>query len=1050
VKALVSQFVRFKIWADILMISLILFGLFSLFNIRSSYFPETPTDRISVTVIYPGSSPKEIEEGVIAPIEERVNTLVGVYQYSSQALENMGTLDIRIDKGFDTQAILQELKNEIDRIPNFPQGMEKPIVSIVKAHTRSVTLSLSGNASIWQLKQYAEIFRNDLLKEKEITQTNIEGFPGRELVIEVQQDLLEKYQVNLSEVEKAFKSNNRDITSGILELPNEELLLRLRGRSQDIYEIENYIIRKNQGAGPLLIKDVAVVQERNTISPKKTFIEGKRSILIGVDKTTSQDILNNVAQVKKVKANFSEKYPELELKILYDATVNLKSRIKLLMKNGLMGFALVLLVLALFLNLRLAFWVALGIPISFAGMFVAMWFFGLTINVISLFGMILVVGILVDDAIVVGENIFQHYEKGASAFQAAVRGAIEMIKPVGMAVLTTIVAFLPFFFLDGGIGKFIWQIAFVVIWSLIVSLIECLLILPAHLAFSKGLQDMRNQKHPWRKAIDNWLHNIIHNYYGRSLKKSMSYPWATITLGLVLLAFSVFIFKSGRIGFSFFPYIDGDRINIDLSFKAGTQEDKTLAWLNTIETAALEVNKSFSAQREDSLEVIRFIHKSLGRNSLGASGSHAGKLTLHLLEGEIRNLRSFEVVNAIKQKVGSIPGVEKISWGGGGRWGKPISINLLGVEPKILKKAQTEIKARLGEHPALTNVMDNAEPGPKEIQFEINTLGYDMGLTNQIIGSQLRTAFFGKELQRFQKGRDEWKVWLRLAEDEKISFGQLDDFLLQNPQGEFVLLKDVVEYTIARGPARIQHMDGKLRVSIEAEMLNPDEPTEPIKKDIDDNIIAEVLAKYDGVSIAYDGQRRSRAKFTDSILPAFLSGLAVILILLILVFRSYFQMIIIFLMIPMGLVGAFVAHILRGEPISFLSLLGLCALMGVIINDSIVYIDTINRNLAKGMLLYKSIYEAGLSRFRPIVLTTLSTGVGMAPLIFEKSLQAKFLIPMALALSGGLFLGSIFILYMVPALFLIINRIKYFWNYLWGYRGSPEGLEVAVLEKDLT
>ncbi len=1045
-KRIVAFFIRYPVWANVLMFSVMGFGVISFFQMNFSFFPETKTGIVTVQVAYPGASPVEVEEGVVLKIEENLDGIEGVDRITSISRENFSQVMVEFREGYDFAKALQDVKNAVDRINSFPRGAEKPVIFEQPSWSRALSVVLHGEADLVNLKYIAESLRDRLLAEPEISLVSISGVPNPEISIEVSEADLRKYRLTFDEIAGAVSAANINLSGGKFDTREEEILIRANAREYRAKDLQNLVVRGNPDGTLVYLKDVARVRERWEDIPDKIFYNGRQAVVLSVDKTEDEDILAIAAKTKEILADFNARNEKVQTVLLDDRTIHLKQRLNLLKNNGLIGLSMVIFALGFFLNLRLSFWVSIGIPFSFAGMFIVANLSGITINAISSFGMIIVVGILVDDAIVVGENIYAHYERGKSAFQAAVDGASEMLGPVFTSVSTTIIAFLPFFFLEGFLGKFIWHMALVVIASLSFSLIEAFLVLPAHLAHSKGLHPHKDDP-PARKKIERFIKRFTYGFYQPLLQKSLKHKWVTVTLPLVAILVTVGLLKGGFIGLTPFPFIDGDSLPINVSLVSGRQEYDTERVLARIEQAAWRVNERIRDQRADGLDVIRGIRREIGRNDFGETGSHTGRLRLELLDGETRNMDSWEIAAMLRNEVGVIPEAQNITFGRQGFFGKPVSISLLGNDLSQLNKARDLLVGALSNLSTLKDITDSNQEGRRELNIRLKPKAYSLGLTLNDVARQVRQGFFGQEVQRIQRGRDEVKVWVRYQPEDRAAMGFLDQMRIRTPDGAEYPFSELADYEVKRGIIAISHLDKKREVRVEANLANEKDDLPPILEHIRTQVIPGVLAQVQGIQVSYEGQSRGRAKEAASMKRAFPLAFLAILILLVLVFRSYLQALLIYSMIPLGVVGAAWGHGIQGVQMSFLSLYGIIALSGIIVNDSIVLVDQINRNLRAGQKVVDAVIDAAVSRLRPILLTSITTAVGLAPLIMETSRQAQFLIPMAISVAYGLIFGTFILLFIVPCGFLILNKMRYGLARLSGRTElSYESVEPAVKE----
>ncbi|MEE9443552.1 MAG: efflux RND transporter permease subunit [candidate division Zixibacteria bacterium] len=1043
---LIAYMIRFPVWVTVLKLSVIAFGLIALSQMTFSFFPETTPDIINVMVPYPGASPDEVAEGVVLKIEEQLDGLEGVDRITSVSRENIGRVTIEITKGADIEKALNDVKNAVDRIGSFPEDSEKPVIFQQEFRMRSLSVVLYGEADLYNLKFIAEEFRDNLLARPKISQVSLQGLPDLEFSIEVSESDLRRYQLTFDEITNAIRQANVNISGGKFETPDEEILIRAWGQGYFMTELLNIPIRGNPNGTSIYLSDIAEVKEQWEDVPDKSFYNGRNAVIINIDRTQQEDIIKIANVTKEEIAKFNLEHDTVEAKILDDRTIPLRQRVELLVKNGIIGLILVVISLGFFLNLRLSFWVAISIPFSFAGMFIVANAVGITINVISLFGMIIVVGILVDDAIVVGEKIYTRFERGESAFTAAINGTRDVMAPVTTSVLTTVMAFMPFFFLDGMMGKFIWQMALVVSASLMFSLVEAFLILPSHLAHSKGLRPHK-QDPPIRKKIEKFIHKLTHDIYSPILRTTLKYKWLVITAPLALVLMTIGLVFGGHIGVTFFPYVDSDVIPVNVSLVSGRQEADTDAILQRIEKAAREVNEEIKDERDDSLDIILGIKRDVGSNALGESGSHAGSLTIQLLDGEEREMESYLIGNRIRDKVGNIPEVRNMTFGRSGHFGKAVSLSLLSKDPDQLQTAKKLLVAELRNFTTLKDITDSDYKGRREVNITLKPRAHALGLTLRDIAGQVRQGFFGQEIQRIQRGRDEIRVWVRYRPEERAALGFLDNMRIRTRTGEEYPFSELADYNIERGVTSINHLNRMREVKVEANQANIGDDLPPILNEIEFEVLPRVLSQVSGVTYSFEGQTRDQAKSQASIRRAFPIALMAMVILVILVFRSYLQAMIIFSLIPIGFLGAIWGHGIQGIQLNMLSMFGTIALSGIIINDSIVLVDQINRNLRNGQKVIDAIHNAGLIRLRPIILTTMTTALGLAPLILETSRQAQFLIPMAVSVAYGLVFGTLILLLILPATFLAVNDIRvratrFFLN----RQATSESVEPAVKE----
>ncbi len=1055
----VEFFVKYPIWANSIIAAVVLFGGIAFFvKLKKSFFPERDPSSISIAVAMPGAAPEEMEEGVSIKIEEALKGMEGIDEINSTSSENTATVTINLLKGFDPDLVLSEVKNAVDGISSFPVSAERPIITKVKPRSMAVSMSLSGDVDLKTLKQFAERIESDLLASGVMSQVAVSGYPSLEISIEVSESQLSRHGLDFTQVAAAVRNNNRDISAGSIKARDEEILIRSRAQTKDADRIGDIVLRASPDGTKLYLRDVATVKEQFADVPNKLFVNGKRAVSFTVNKLPEEDLEQITNFTKAYIADFNNRSEGVSLIIRFDFMGLLQERLDMLLNNGAVGLGLVVVVLGLFLSVRVSFWVAAGIPISFLGMLFLGTFLGVTINMISLFGMILVVGILVDDGIVIAENIFSHFEKGKSPFQAAVDGTVEVMPAVFTSVLTTIVAFVPLFFLDG--FEFYQEMAIVVIVCLAFSLVEAFFVLPAHMASPAILS--RKKENKVRRILERSINFMRVKVYGKALAHILNYRYIYLAIPFAFIMVINGLMKGGIINTTFFPRIPFDSFQVDLAFKAGTREAMTQEYLTDIDRKIWEVNQEAKAEFGETEDFVSNTFLNVGRTSDGLeNGGHAGNINVNLQGLDNRRyISSFEIANRVRSKIGDIPEAEKLTVGGRDRWGKPVSISLFSKNNDELNSAKEDLKQALKNFPILKDINDNMRLGSRELQLELKPKAYFLGLTHSDITTQIRQGFFGEEVQRLQKGPDEVRVWVRYPEKDRFTVGQLEQMKVKTIAGQEIPISEVAYYSVGRGLVDIKRYNGAREVVVDAELEDPFAPVPEIIEKINQDIIPVLKAKYPGIDVAYGGQQRNSTRSLNSFMAVF-PGLVFIMILLVaLTFRSFSQAFLIFSMIPIALACAVLGHGIEGKPVSLLSLWGMLALSGVIINDSVVLLDKFNRNMKEGMPLVKAVFDAGLSRFRPILLTSATTVAGLYPLIMEKSFQAQFLIPMAVSMAYGVLFGTLFCLLFFPVFIVVVNDLRRAASWavsylacLWsGSYGSleyplPEIVEPAIREK---
>ena len=1057
IKGLVAYFVKYPILANIIIALTIIGGVVSFLNTKMSFFPTAKDRVINITVAYPGASPEEMEEGVTTKIEEALKSTAGIDELTSTSSENVASISILTLDNYDIDEIYTEVKNAVDGISSFPAGAEKPIIFKQRQRSTAQWLGLTGDVSLKTLKDYAEQIEDELMATGVISQINITGFPALEISIEVSEETLRRYNLTFDQVVSAVRLNNRDISAGSIKGNKEEILIRSKAKQTEADEISEIVVRSNTDGTKLRLRDIATIREQFADEPNKGLLNGKEAVFLEVRKLESEDLTQISHAVSEYVTKFNEEHDAVQLTTTWDFNNMLNQRLDLLTSNGVVGLILVLISLGLFLSLRLSFWVAWGIPSSFLGMFILGSLVGLTINMISLFGMILVIGILVDDGIVIAENIYTHFEKSKNPIQAAVRGTLEVVPAVFTSVLTTIVAFLPLLLLTGGF-EFLKDMAYVVIFSLAFSLLEAFFILPAHLASKKVLsvkkEDTRSYK--IRKVLNGFIDYMRIKVYGRLLRNAMQYRLISMAVLVGFLMVIIGLLMGGQIKATFFPQIPFNSFNINISFKPGEREQKVEAYLERFNDAVWKVNDELKQEFKVDNDIITYTFTNVGFSGDGESGSHAGNVNVMYDELDPYGINQFDLIGKIRKEIGPVPEAEKFSIGGGNRWGKPVSVMLLGKNYQELGEAKEFLKRELANIPDLKEIQDNVPIGRREMLFDLRPEAYFLGLTHNDITNQLRQGFFGEEAQRFMKGDDELRVWVRYPKSDRQSISQVEDIKVKTTSGQEFPLNQVADYRIERGVSGIKHFNSSRAVTVEADMQDPFAEVPPILEKIQNTIIPQLQAQFPTVTVDYGGQSKESARAGKEIGMFFGGAFLLIFFILMITFRSFYQALLITLMIPLGWFGAMFGHGVeswisgRDLPVSLLSVWGMVALSGVIINDAVVFLSKFN-SLVKddGYTVYEAAYEAGLSRFRAIMLTSLTTVLGLYPLIKETSFQAQFLIPMAISVAYGVLIGTFIILVFFPVLILFFNDVRRAFKWLWtGKKPTREEVERVLMDEE--
>ncbi|MCH2194259.1 efflux RND transporter permease subunit [Kordia sp.] len=1060
-RKIIAYFIKHSVAVNIVIAFFVIFGIYGAYTLNSSFFPLVASKNVTINVTYPGASPQEIEEGIVLKIEDNLKGLSGVERVTSTSNENSGIINVEIEKGRDIDFMLLEIKNAVDRVPSFPTGMEPLVVSKREAVRETISFAVSGDGiPLVTLKQIGRQVENDLRGIDGISQINITGYPDEEIEIAINETSLLAYNLSFTEVSNAINQASLITTGGTIKTSAEEYLIRANARSYYADELSNLVVKSDATGRIIRLKDVATVRDQFSETPNASYFDGNLSINVSITSTNTEDLISSADKTKKYIEEFNQKYDNVRLDVVDDRSKTLVQRTDLLAWNAFIGMILVLAFLSLFLNTRLAFWVAFGLPVAFLGMFMFAGYFNITINVLSLFGMIIVIGILVDDGIVIAENIYQQYEKGKSPEDAAIDGVMEVLPAILSAIFTTILAFSIFLFLDGRIGDFFGEVSVVVMLTLIVSLVEALIILPAHLAHSKALRAQNKEPkgllprlfsklryiNTFGDAIMTWLRDKV---YSPALRFSLRHKFLTFSFFIVFLILTQASFMGGIIRDAFFPRIASDKVTITLNMPNGTNEKVTDSIISFIEDKAKLVTKEIHNEYlgEDAQKyLVENMIRTIG------PGSARARLEVYLLPGEERpnEITAPIVSNRIKEAVGDIIGIESLVYGSNGNFGGlPVSVSLLGNNIAELKAVKTELKEVLKNNPALKDVVDTDPAGIKEIRMQLNESAYALGLNLRTVMTQVRSAFFGAQAQRFQRGQDEIRVWVRYDRPNRSSINDLDNMRIITPSGQRVPLKEIASYSIERGEVAINHLEGRREIQVSADIKDTKKTSSTdIMAELKDEIMPEILSRYPTVTPSYEGQNRERNKLMDSLGPVGLTVLILIYIVIAFTFRSYSQPLLLLLLIPLSLPAVAWGHYFHDFPVNILSMLGIIALIGIMVNDGLVLIGKFNNNLLEGMSFDDALYQAGRARFRAIFLTSITTVAGLAPLIFEPSRQAQFLIPMAISIAYGIGFATVLTLIVLPIFLSFSNSVKKTGKWLYYNKSiTKEEVERVVREK---
>ena len=1028
-KGAIAWFVKNHVTANLLMAFVLAAGIFTALNIKVEVFPEVSLDAISITVEYPGASPSEVEASIIREIEEEVAGLEGVKRVISEAREGMGVVTIEVLKGWDIDKLLDDVKSKVEGITTFPEEAERPVIKEVVGIRRVINVALYGDVSEGTLKALAEEVRDGITRLPGVTKADLLGVREAEIQVEVPEETLRRYGLTLAQVAEAIRKAGFDLPLGEMKGTEQELLLRAKGKRYHAGQYRDIPIITRPDGSMVTLGDIAILRDGFEEVDVLTRFMGKPAAMIQVWRVGDQSALKVAKQVKRYIEEIRPTLPEgVEIAAFQDMSRILKDRLYLLLRNMALGMALVVITLGVFLQRQFAFWVTMGIPVAFA---TGLWLlprFDISINMVSLFAFIMVLGIVVDDAIVIGESVFRRREEGMGREEAAVVGSAEVAGPVVFSVLTTMAAFLPLLMAGGVMGKLLKNIPLVVIAVLAGSLLEALFVLPAHLS-------RRRARAGARGAVSRGLVRFVHGPYRRFLHGAIRWRYGVAAAGVALLMVSLGLWKGGRLKFTFFPRVESDIMVCYLTMPPGTPMEKTLQVVEHLERAAEEAVAEFEARMpEGSPPLLKNISSLVGvqwrrhraRLKGGGVGSHVAQVMMELLEAQRRPLISTARVAALwRKKAGPIPEAESISFSSElFSPGKPIEINLYHEDQEVLAQAAEELKEALKAYAGVFDIASSPIPGKEEIRIKLKPSARSLGLTLQEIAHQVRHAFYGAEALRFQRDHDEVKVMVRWPEGERRSLGNLEEMWIRLRNGGAVPLKEVAILYPSQEYLTIERVDRRRVLTVSADVDEAVANAEEIRQDLSRGLLPQLKMRYRGLDYSIEGAGKERAESMRDVEQGFLLALFLIYVLLAIPFASFSQPFLVMTAIPFGTVGAFLGHLVMGYDLSILSFFGIVGLSGVVVNDSLILISAINRLREQGVPLKEAVLQGGILRFRAVILTTLTTFAGLAPLIFERSVQARFLIPMALSLGFGVLFATAITLVLIPCGYVILEDLK--------------------------
>ncbi|MCP3922977.1 MAG: efflux RND transporter permease subunit [Desulfobacterales bacterium] len=1012
--------------ANLMMLVLVIIGIISLPTLKRETFPEFSADMIQVSVIYPGATAEDIEESICKRIEDAVDMVNYVQEVRSEAKEGIGIVTIEMEEGRNFQTFINDIKTEVEAISDFPDEADVPIIREIGTTDPVVSIAVTGPMSLPDLKAYCEDLKKRLGRENGVSMVKISGFSDHQIRITIPTQTLMQYGLSLDQIVGVIKSQSVSLPGGAIEALDQEVTIRFVDERKSPESFQDLIVVSSSSGAEIKLGEIAEIHDLFELTEEKYLFDGKRAGLIQISKTKSQDALNVLAAAKMFfeKEN-QRKPPNVKFSFTQDATSVVKDRLQMLFTNGWQGLLLVFFTLWLFFNFKLSFWVAMGLPVSFMGAFFFLSYIGYSINMLSMVGLLLVLGLMMDDAIVIAENVATHLAKGKSALRAAVEGTIEVKNGVMSSFLTTLCIFGPLTYITGSIGKVLKVVPVVMLIVLAVSIVEAFCILPNHLSHSLKDYDP-DSRNSLRKWFDEKIEWIREDVVGKLTDKAVKFRYFTLTIVISSFIFSIGMMPSGILKFKAFPAIDGDIIEAKILLPQGTPLKKTEMFVEKMLIALGEVNKEFKPNQPDNKNLVTHTAVYYNKNTAAHEvGSHVATLTVDLLSAEVRKAKIDDILNLWRTKIGVLPDVLQLKFGepSFGPAGNPLEIRLRADNLNELMEASYEVQSWLKNLRGVSDISDDLRPGKPEIQIKMKEGAASLGLNALTIASQLRSAFYGKTASTIQVGSESYEIDVKLPQVDQNSLADLDYFHVTLPDGKQVPLSAVATLKSGRGYARIAVVDGQRTVTVtgdvDTEVANVAEIVALFSKEF----LPQFLKKYPNIRVTQEGESKEGAKTGKSLIRGFIIGLIGVFILLSFQFRSYVEPLVVMIAIPLGMIGVVWGHLLMGLDLSMPSLLGFASLAGVVVNDSILLVEFIKLRRNEGVSVSIASVMAGRDRFRAVMLTSLTTITGLIPLLMEKSLQAQILIPLATSIVFGLMASTCLVLVVIPALYSILGDL---------------------------
>ena len=1041
---MIEWFARNHVAANLLMLGIVAMGAWAMLERTPlEVFPSVELESISIDTLYPGATPEEVEEALTVPIEEAIQDIEGIEEMRSRSSESSSQISIQISSGSETREVLDELRTRVDAIQSFPLEAERPLLRQLSSRREVISVVVAGALSERELHLLGERVRDDLLSLSGVTQVELEGVRELEIAIEVSESRLREYDLTMQQLAQAVQRGSVNLSAGNLRTDGGDLLLRTYGQAYSVADFERIVVRSHSDGSRVYLGEIATVRDGFGEDPVSTQFNGRPAVLLEVYRVGQQSAIEVAKAVRDYVDDITWLPQGVAIDYWRDRSKIVKARLGTLLTNGLQGSLLVVLLLTLFLRPAIAFWVTLGIPIAFIGSFTVLALLGVSMNLVSLFAFIVVLGIVVDDAIVTGENVYTHMRRGEPSLQAAINGTREVALPVTFGVLTTVVAFVPLALVGGYRGAVWAQIPAVVIPVLLFSLIESKLVLPAHLKYVRARsQSSHSLLGRLQQRVADGFEGTVRRVYQPLLGLCLRHRYTTLVAFIVVLALVVSLVMGGWLRFIFFPRVQSETARASLVMPAGTPFFITDGHIQSMYAAADDLRREYRDELGEDL--IKNILATSGSTGGSSSASNQGRVVFEIVAPEARSstITSAQLVREWRQRIGPIPGAESLNYRAEiGRGGDPIDIQLIGTEQELMEDLAKQIHEHLRVYPGLFDIANSISSGKREIELRLRPAARLLGIELNDLAQQVRQAFFGYEIQRLQRDRDEVTVILRYPAAQRRSLSDLENMLIRSAAGDEVPFAEVAVLKSARGPSALHRIDRKRTLNVTADADKDNADIDAIKRSLK-AYLDELLAPYPQLDWSLEGESKEQRDTFGSLLSGVGLTFFAIYALLAIPFRSYIQPLIVMTIIPFSLIGAILGHMLLGMTLSITSLLGILALIGIVVNDSLVLVDYINRQRAAGYALMDAVRTAGVARFRAIALTSMTTFAGLMPLLFDQSTQAQFLIPMAVSLGFGILFATTITLVLVPANYLIAEDLQRAWRRLYPARiaqTEPEG-----------